>query len=118
MDCLHLMILSIYCYTSSQIDGYIIAKINTSIQFIKSLNYKYKFSSLTKHAAVIFILKRKTFPSSDIITIIGENIAIYALKPLVEAFFSLNKASDMEIFFNFVLVNYILLIGIWNLRVS
>lgn len=30
------------------------------------------------------------FPSSDIITIIRENITNYALKPLVEAFFSLN----------------------------
>lgn len=108
----------IYCYTGSQIDGFIIAKITISIQFIKSLSYQYKFSALTKFTAVFFILKRKSFPSSDIITVVRENITYYALKPLVEAFFPLNKASDMEIFSNFALVNYILLIGIWQLRVS
>lgn len=45
------------------------------------------------------------FPSSDIITIIGENIAIYALKPLVEVFFFSLKTLIVIIFSNFVFIN-------------
>ena len=116
MDCLHLMILSVYCYTGSQIDGFIIAKINTSIQFIKSLCYKYQFSALTKHTAVFFILKRKIISQLRYFSVIADNIAFYALKPLVEAFFLLIKLQIWKYFLILYLktISFLLGDGIWE----